>query len=150
MRGGCALSFLLIVTLSLILVVLCVLLHYELLRATSNLAPQLAIPPRTRILVVIFAAFLGHMIQICVYALAYWFAAHFLGLGRLTGAVEGGALDYFYFSAAIFTTLGIGDVVVIGPLRMLAGTESLNGLILITWSASFTYLSMEKFWLDHR
>ena len=36
------------------------------------------------------------------------------------------------------------------PLRILVGTESLNGLILITWSASFTYLSMEKFWQDHR
>jgi hypothetical protein len=32
-----------------------------------------------------------------------------------------------------------------GPLRIVAGIETLNGFILIGWSASFTYLSMEKF-----
>jgi Ion channel len=143
-------EFVQIAALSLLLVVTAVLLHYEVLRATSGLIPRLAIPPRSRILVVIFAAMSGHMLQICLYGFAYWVAAHFLHLGRLSGAVEGGALDYFYFSAATFTTLGIGDVVVVGPLRMLAGTESLNGLILITWSASFTYLQMERFWKDHR
>jgi len=34
-------------------------------------------------------------------------------------------------------------------LRELHGderTESLNGLVLIGWSASFTYLTMEEFW----
>lgn len=143
-------DFLYIVTISLLLVIVCVLVHYEVLRATSGLIPRLSIPPRSRLLVVIFAAFFGHMAQICLYALTYWLCARHLGLGRMVGAVEGGPLDYFYFSAATFTTLGIGDVVVIGPMRMLAGTESLNGLILITWSASFTYISMEKFWRDHR
>lgn len=143
-------DFLHIIVLSLALVVVSVLLHYELLRGTSGLIPTLTTPPRSRILVVIFAAFLSHMLQICLYAGAFWFAEHGLRIGRLTGAVEDSPLDYFYFSAATFTTLGIGDVVVVGPLRMLAGTESLNGLILITWSASFTYLSMERFWKDHR
>ncbi|MFO1105431.1 MAG: ion channel [Amaricoccus sp.] len=143
-------GFLEIVVLSLVLVVLAVLLHYEVLRAASGLTPSLVIPPRSRILVVIFAAFLGHMMQICLYAGGFWFAEHILHLGSLTGAVEGNPLDYFYFSAATFTTLGIGDVVVVGSLRLLAGTESLNGLVLITWSASFTYLSMEQFWKDHR
>jgi hypothetical protein len=33
-------------------------------------------------------------------------------------------------------------------LRIIAGVESLNGLVLIGWSASFTYLSMEQFWED--
>lgn len=27
-----------------------------------------------------------------------------------------------------------------------AGTEALTGFVLIGWSASFTYLEMEKFW----
>lgn len=138
-----------LILLTLVLVIMSVALHYEVLRAASRLIPRLSIPPRTRILVVIFAAFFGHSVEICLYGAGYWFAANSLGLGQLSGAVEGGPLDYLYFSAATFTTLGIGDVVVVGPLRMLAGVESLNGLILITWSASFTYLSMEKFWQDH-
>ena len=32
---------------------------------------------------------------------------------------------------------------------MLAGMEALNGLLLIGWSASYTYIAMERFWGDH-
>jgi hypothetical protein len=31
---------------------------------------------------------------------------------------------------------------------MLAGIEALNGLLLIGWSASYTYIAMERFWSD--
>ena len=48
-----------------------------------------------------------------------------------------------------YTSLGLGDVWPTGVLRLITGLEALNGLILIAWSASFTYLSMEKFWEDH-
>jgi hypothetical protein len=37
-----------------------------------------------------------------------------------------------------------------GVLRLLAGVEALNGLLLIGWSASYTYLAMERFWNDDR
>lgn len=33
--------------------------------------------------------------------------------------------------------------------RMIAGVEALNGLLLIGWSASFTYLAMERYWPLH-
>jgi hypothetical protein len=33
-----------------------------------------------------------------------------------------------------------------GRRRTGAGTEALAGLVLITWSASFTYLEMERYW----
>jgi hypothetical protein len=31
-------------------------------------------------------------------------------------------------------------------MRLITGIEALNGLLLIGWSASFTYLAMQKFW----
>ena len=34
----------------------------------------------------------------------------------------------------------------LGPVRFLSGTEALTGFVMITWSASFTYLEMERFW----
>ena len=34
----------------------------------------------------------------------------------------------------------------VGELRLLAGVEALNGLLLIGWSASYTYIAMERFW----
>jgi hypothetical protein len=33
-----------------------------------------------------------------------------------------------------------------GPLRLLASFEPLNGLILIAWSGSFTYLEVQRHW----
>ena len=55
-------------------------------------------------------------------------------------------MDYVYFSAACYTSLGLGDMYPSGMLRMLTGAEALVGLLMIAWSGSFTYLAMEKFW----
>ena len=49
-----------------------------------------------------------------------------------------------------FTTLGFGDLNPLGALRIIASLKSLTGLVLIGWSASFTYLSMQEFWEEHR
>ena len=35
---------------------------------------------------------------------------------------------------------------VIGALRYLTGIESVAGLLLITWSASFPYIEMARYW----
>jgi hypothetical protein len=51
-----------------------------------------------------------------------------------------------YFSAITYTTVGYGDLVPLGALRFLAAVESLAGFVLVSWSASFTYLVMERFW----
>jgi hypothetical protein len=53
-----------------------------------------------------------------------------------------------YFSAETYTTLGYGDVLPHGDLRLLAGMQALNGMLLIGWTASYTYLSMERLWDD--
>lgn len=54
--------------------------------------------------------------------------------------------DAVYLSAMTYTSVGFCDVVPVGPLRFIAGTMSLTGFVLITWSASFTYLEMERYW----
>lgn len=51
-----------------------------------------------------------------------------------------------YFSVVVYTTLGLGDLVPEGAIRFLTGTEALTGSVLITWSASFTFLEMQRFW----
>ena len=57
--------------------------------------------------------------------------------------------EYFYAYAAApltYTSLGLGDLVPTHDMRMLVGAEVLNGLVMIGWTISFTYLTMEKFW----
>ena len=140
----------LVTSVSIGLVIATVMLHYEALRLVSGVIPRLAIPPRSRILVVLAAVFIAHFAEISLYAVVYYVLQTRFGSGSLGGLVEGHGLDFFYFSISMFTTLGTGDLVVSGPMRLIAGVESLNGLVLIGWSASFTYLTMEKFWEDHR
>jgi hypothetical protein len=127
-----------------------VAIHYEVLRWTSMLIPHISLRPRARILVVIFAVFLGHVIEVMLYAFAYFLMHENYGLGYIGGDFAATAVDFFYFSITTFTTLGIGDVQPFGNLRIVVGMQSLNGLGLIGWSASFTYLVMEKSWDDHR
>ena len=45
-----------------------------------------------------------------------------------------------YLSISNYTTLGVGDVFAIGPMRIVSAIEALIGLVLIGWSASFSIL----------
>jgi hypothetical protein len=49
-------------------------------------------------------------------------------------------------SAMTYTTVGFGDVVPVGAIRFVAGLEALTGLVMITWSASYTFLEMQRDW----
>lgn len=132
-----------------LLVLLSIYIHYEALRAVSVLMPKMTLPPRSRLLAVILVALLAHLTEIGLFAFGLWSMQAHLGLGALTGLIDGGAMDYFYLSASNYTTLGMGDVVPLGSMRLVAAVESLIGLVLIGWSTSFTYLAMREFWDLH-
>jgi hypothetical protein len=129
-----------------LLVVVATVLHYEVLRVLSAGLPRFTVATRAKLLIVIFAAFIAHALEVLLYGAGYYLLARVAGLGTLTGAAGSAFSMCLYFSAETYTSLGFGDVVPTGSLRLLAGTETLNGLLLIGWSASFTYLSMERFW----
>jgi hypothetical protein len=131
---------------SLLLVVATVIMHYELLQFAGTLPCRLTVPTRPRIIIVIGVVLAAHILEAGLYAAAYYVLQTQFGMGGLGGHLEGDLLDYFYFSMATYTTLGIGDLHPNGVMRLIAGVESLNGLVLIGWSASFTYLTMEELW----
>ncbi len=130
------------------LVIATVLIHYEVLRATSRLVTTVPIAARTRILLVLAGIFTAHILEVCLYALAYMLMSEHLALGSVQGASAGAFADFFYFSITCYTTLGLGDVFPSGAMRIIAGIEALNGFVLIGWSTSFTYLAMERFWRE--
>jgi hypothetical protein len=45
----------------------------------------------------------------------------------------------FYFSMVTFTTLGFGDVVLIGQWRTLASIQAANGVIIFGWTTALIY-----------
>jgi len=122
-------------------------IHYEALSSLNARLPALRIPPRTKLLVVIFAAFCTHAVEVLLYGLAYY-GLDGAGYGGLGGSGGSTLANCMYFSVETYSSLGFGDLVPIGPVRMLAGVEALNGLLLIGWSASYAYIAMERFWTD--
>jgi Ion channel len=121
-------------------------LHYEVLRGLNVRLPGMALPDRFKLLVVIAVAFVAHAVEIVLYAMAVYVLVGYLGAGDLAGSAGSLFEACLYFSAQTYTSLGFGDVSPTGPVRFLAGVEALNGLLLIGWTASFTYISMERFW----
>jgi len=136
--------------LALVLIAATSMIHYEMLRVTADIIPRLQMAARARILIVIAGVFIAHLLEISLYAFVFAAMQNHFGLGAIGGALEGNALDFFYLSLTSYTTLGVGDVYPSGPLRIVTGIEGLNGFVLIGWSASFTYLAMERFWQAHR
>lgn len=130
------------------LVVATSFLHYEVLRALNVGLPNLRIPNRTKLLVVIGTAFITHAAEMATYGAALYVLVAWLDAGSLSGAAGFSMATCMYFSAETYTSLGFGDLTPVGPVRLLAGVEALNGLLLIGWSASFTYISMERYWSD--
>jgi hypothetical protein len=129
-----------------VLVLATTVLHYEVLRVMNGALPSLGIPDRAKLVVVILGAFVAHMIEMAMYGAAIYMLVAWLDIGSLAGGAGFSLASCMYFSAETYTSLGFGDVSPVGPVRLLAGVEALNGLLLIGWSASFTYISMERFW----
>ena len=128
------------------IIALAVLIHYEFLYRISALIPKMKIKHRYRIVFGVFGALVAHSLEILLFACAYYSLPQYEGWGHLEGNFNGSLVDAIYFSYTTFTTLGVGDIVPHGQIRHLAGLESLTGLLLITWTASFLYYEMQRYW----
>ncbi|MEI8402883.1 MAG: potassium channel family protein [Alcaligenaceae bacterium] len=128
-----------------------ILIHYEVLFLLDRKLPSIAhIPPRFRVLVGVGVIFVTHVVEIWLFALGYFLSLRVEGMGTVVGTTAGHGffLDCVYLSFITFTTVGYGDFVAQGYVRYLTGVEALTGLILITWSASFLFIEMQKYWTD--
>jgi hypothetical protein len=146
MPGGELLSYFVVGIVSLLIVVGCVLLHYESLSLLTGVLKRIRIRPRPRILVMILSILAIHVAEIWIFGFGYWGLIQNPLHGSLVASHPIGLLDTIYYSAVCYTTLGLGDLAPVGNIRFLTGMESLTGFVLIGWSVSFTYLEMDRFW----
>ena|SRR5690554_2869242 len=128
------------------LVALVVLIHYEFLNRLSRFPDNKPIKPRLRVLKGVVGALFAHSVEVWVFATGYYWQLKSPQFGTMTGEFDGSFLDCVYFSFTTYSTLGFGDIEPHGLIRFLTGIESLTGLVLITWSASFLFLKMQKYW----
>ena len=71
------------------IVALSVLIHYEFLYRATTLVPKVRIKHRFRIVMVVFIALIAHVVEIGLFALAYFYMVKDEFWGRLQGNFEG-------------------------------------------------------------
>jgi hypothetical protein len=129
------------------------LVFYELMYFSWKNVDRVKINHRYKIFLIIIAIFTAHTFAVWLYGAVYYLLAE-LKLGYLvkvdTDQKVWDFMEYVYYSAVTYSSLGFGDLVPKAEIRFLTGVEVLNGLVLIGWSASYTYLSMEKFWAHRK
>jgi hypothetical protein len=144
-------EFLLMMVLSVVLVVACILVHYEMMRLTADyLLPRVTmVPRRAHVVVGICGCFVAHTIEVWLFAALYYV----LSIETDSGFADEhrrAFLDYLYFSTESYTSLGFSDSRQLSnDLRLLAGIEAMIGLVLIAWTASFNYFMFEHYWVEH-
>jgi hypothetical protein len=136
-----------IALLAIVLVITSAFIHYEVLWRLNQLLPRLRlVPARATVFIAVLGAFVSHFAQIAVFACAYYFIQSESGAdlaGNATTVDFGTAL---YFSTETYTSLGFGDIYPLRLVRLLVGVESMTGLVMISWTASFTFLEMNRYW----
>ena len=120
--------------------------HYEVLHVLSVSIGRLIQNHRRRTVLAVLILFLAHVAEIWLFAGGHYMAVEWFSLGQLKGEFSGAIRDYAYFSAITYTTVGYGDIYPIGEVRIIAGLESLTGLMMIAWSAAFTVFNLERWW----
>ena len=128
------------------IITLVVFIYYEWLRLLNIVVPKLTNKHRLKLLYYVFGILLGHIIEIWLFAFGFIISIQTFHLGHVGGLGQMDLMDYAYYSATIYTSLGFGDLIPKGSVRLLTSMETLTGLTLITWSASFIYLEMQKHW----
>jgi len=122
---------------------------YECLCLLLKLITHFNFTPRALLYTLITGIFIAHGLAILIYAFIYLVLVHWFGYEQLSGLVNNHFLSYLYYSATTYSSLGVGDVFPSGELRFITGLQSINGLILITWSATIAYFSILKMWKKH-
>ncbi|GAA5524944.1 hypothetical protein Maes01_01503 [Microbulbifer aestuariivivens] len=143
--GEMALAFLI----NSFLVAAVVVIHHEALNGLFRIGRKFTVHRNLALLIGVFGALIAHVVEIWLFALGYYFMVHSEVFETMQGNFDGSLIDCAYFSFTTYTSLGFGDIEPLGHLRFTAGLEALTGLMMITWSASFMFLKMEKYWM-HR
>ena len=124
-------------------------LFYEVLSLVTKAITYRYLSARMLLLILISGIMIAHILSIAVYGVAYWCLVNYLNYLPLKGLDSGGISAYLYYSATTYSSLGVGDIYSQGGLRLITGVETINGLTLIAWSATFTYFAVQKMWDAH-
>jgi hypothetical protein len=124
-----------------------IVLHLYVLRLLWRLARRhLDAMSGFGIALLVLGCVVGHILEITLFTVGMFFvAAQDDNVKLVMEGMQHEHLDLWYISAAFYTSLGDKRPLTTG-LRLFSACETLTGLILITWTASFLFLLMQRSW----
>ena len=134
-------------------------LHYKALQFTAYLIEPRVARHDFWIAAAIVLMVLAHLVEIGLFACGWWALMRFGHIqlvmfdpiSGVTAIRDSAAIDdLIYFSGVVYSSLGFGDIIPIGAGRRFAIAESVLGLVLIAWTASYSYLLMQRNWEQRR
>jgi hypothetical protein len=132
------------ILLSALVIVGTTVIHYEGIRRMDDYARAHTRGAYPTLLAVIVGLVVLHLVEIGLYAGLFAFADGPLDIGAFHGGPTMGALDYFYYAAEAYASLGYGDVYPMGAMRLIGAVAPLNGLLLLAWSGCFLFSMVEE------
>ncbi|QDT32035.1 potassium channel family protein [Thalassoglobus polymorphus] len=133
-----------VILLSSLLVIVCVGIHYNSLVSLSSLRRRFGEKRKWWINLVILGALLTHVVEMMLFSLCYSLLGPWDRYGSIIDSSGNPSEDYWYFSFVAYTSLGFGDLTPVGALRFMTALETLTGLVLIAWTASFLFVEMQS------
>lgn len=124
-------------------------IHYRCLVWLSDLHRKLSSTKKWSINLLIVGALLTHVLEMIIFSTGYAWLCSTGRYGMIQDSLGERSSDYFYFSFVVYTSLGFGDLTPVGDIRMMTALETLTGLVLIGWTASFLFVEMQHWAEQH-
>lgn len=144
---------LLVLPITVLLVTAVVALQVVALLFISDHLPRFPFRHLFKVSLGLLGVIVTHVVSIVLFGLVFYFLTHInadhYGYIRSDEGEELIMRDYIYFSFTTYTTVGYGDYIPKGPLRLLSQIEALVGLVLIACSASYIFIIMQDYWRAH-
>lgn len=116
-----------------------VFLHFEALRLLASITRRRPSGARGALFLAISGLILTHIAEIALFGVAFYLSVRTFGLGTFVDARSMSTMDYFYYAAETYSSLGYGDIYPLGDIRLLASVTPLIGLLLLGWSSTFLF-----------
>ncbi len=137
--------------LTFLLVTAVVALQVQALLLISDHLPRFPFRHLFKVSLGLIGVIVTHVVSIMVFGFAMYCLNHVnserFGHLESTGGQE--IHDFVYFSFTTYTTVGYGDYIPVGPIRIISQIEALVGLVLIACSASYIFIIMQDYWRTH-
>ncbi|SEM80504.1 Ion channel [Palleronia salina] len=121
--------------------------HHHALTTLGRLAPNPQAGSSRAVHVTFLGLLLLHLAEILVFALVNRWLLRWEALGGTTSGPLDWA-DVIYLTGVNFTTLGLARINLTGDIRIVTMLQSLGGLMLLTWSATYLFSVCRQSWRE--